>query len=216
VLALLGSLASQLFPASAQDLPGGVFVIEAEDFNHGSGQHQTAGPPVEQILAWAETTAPGTGPSGWQPPARSQLESILPPRALTLQIEAQVRQGELLHGTGRLALRFPVLLAVPPELPEPRLRWLRALLLDAQRHARMVRLGFLTDGETTSVVAETDLTGAPHWACERLILAGLDGLRWVVAGLAESAEFLADAGITSRALELCAVHEPTQHRKEEP
>jgi hypothetical protein len=171
--------------------------------------------PLEQCLTWAEVTANGSVPRGWQPPSRQLLDSWLPRKRLTIQVGAHVCQGELIASDGNLAVRFPILLALPEDLPEGRLRWLRALFRDAQDRARMVRIGFARAEESTSVLAECDLTGAPHWACESLILASLDGLDWVFRWLSESSQFLADAGIVSRALELCAVHATTENRKEQ-
>jgi hypothetical protein len=172
--------------------------------------------PLEQCLAWAEATAHGKMPPGWRPPSRQLLNSWLARKRLTIQVGAQVCQGELISSDSHIAVRFPILLALPQDLPEGRLRWLRALSRDAQDRARMVRIGFARTEESTSVLAECDLTGAPHWACEPLILAGLDGLEWAVRWLAESTELLADVGVVSRALELCAVHAPTPNRKEQP
>ncbi len=173
--------------------------------------------PFARCLAWAETAAEAKSPVGWQPPARHLLDAWLPQKQqLTVQSGAHVCQGELIYTPTRLALRFPIVSALPADLPPARAFWLREVLRDAQDRWRMVRLGLAQEGEATAVIAEVDFTGAPGGASERLILAGLDGLRWVVTWLAESVEFLCDVTVTSQALELCAVHEPNQKRKEQP
>ena len=64
----------------------------------------------------------------------------------------------------------------------------------------LVRLGFASEGENLAVACEVDFTGAPP--SENLFLAGVHGVRHVVASLAETVELLADATIASQALKL--------------
>jgi len=154
----------------------------------------------EAFLAWALATAKDGTPPGWQPPPRALVESWLPQGALTVQAGAFVRQGELVLSPERWAVRFPILPVVPVDLPVARREWLRAVLGDAQTLWRLVRLGFAGEGENLAVLAEAEFTGAP--SSENLFLAGVNGVRHVVAALAETVEVLGDATIASQALAL--------------
>jgi hypothetical protein len=107
----------------------------------------------------------------------------------------------------RLVLRFPILPVLPASLPELRRRWLRQVLRDAQTHGRLVRLGYGQAANEPAVLAECDLTGAPATLLRPMILVCLECLRYCVGGLAETVEFLADATVASRALELCPLPE---------
>ncbi len=154
--------------------------------------------PLTACLDWAITTSHGGLPDGWQPPPRAEVDAWAPPLALTVPAGALVRQATVLHGPGRLAITCPVLTRVPEALPEARRAWLRELLVEAQDRWRMVRLGFAG----AAVLAEVDLSGCPPQVVESVFRAGLAALRWVVEWLARPADFLADAALPSRALEV--------------
>lgn len=160
------------------------------------------------LVDWASATAEGTLPSGWVVADRTSVDACLGKTRLTLVHRGFTRQLQILHAADRLTLRLPILPAVPANLPEARRRWLRTLLLDAQNTHQLFRLGFIQEGAQTSVIAEIDLTGVPSMLLEPLLSKSCDALRWVVAWLVESADFLAQADVASRALELCAASEP--------
>ena len=198
-------------PRCVFELPTDVLVNAEDD----DSPDQAADTPLARCVAWAQAAAESRVPAWWRPPARHLIDAWVPQKRLTVQSGAQVCQGELICTPTRLALRFPVVSALPADLPQVRAYWLGEVLRDAQNRWRMVRLGIAAEGESSLVIAEVDFTGAPPGASEHLILAGLDGLRWVVTWLVESVGFLCDVSQASQALELCAVHEPNQNRKEQ-
>jgi hypothetical protein len=161
--------------------------------------------PSAACLKWALATSAGQLPDGWRPPPRHEVEAWVPAGGLTVQSGPVVRQGELIHAAERLALRFPILPAVPAELPEPRREWLYEVLRDGQDRWRLVRIGLTGSGTSEAVWAEVDMTGCPGPVLEGLFRAGLGALRWVVEWLAGSAVFLADPAVGCRALEVCPV-----------
>jgi len=163
---------------------------------------------LDDCLDWALGTADGKIPVGWQPPARAEIEALIPRGRLTIASGTEARQGELIHAPGRLALRFPILHRVPAGLPELRRRWLRDILFDAQNRWRLVRLGFTGQPDNLAIAAEVDLSGAPHAALEPLLSVGLDSLHWVVTWLVETAALLADADVACRALEFGPCPQP--------
>ncbi len=97
-----------------------------------------------------------------------------------------IRQGELLHETNRLGLRFPLLTAVPGNLSRARRQWLQALMMRAQSCWRLARFG----AEAGSFHAEIDLSGAPPQALPRLFRLGVTAVRLVVKWTLEPADFL--------------------------
>jgi hypothetical protein len=159
--------------------------------------------PLRACVEWALATAGGSLSDGWQPPPYAEVESWIPIGRLTLQLGPLLRQGELIHAPNRLALRFPIVSAIPVALPEARRAWLRELLADAQERWRLVRVGLTAD--ETAALAEVDLSCCPHAVLEGLFRTGLDALRWVVEWLVKSADFLADADAACRAVEVCPV-----------
>ena len=161
----------------------------------------------ESVLEWALATADGAAPSSNPDPDCSSLDSYLPKDRLTLVHGSFTRQVQVIHARGRLALRLPIVTVVPPDLPEARWRWLRALLFDAQNDHHLFRLGFTSGSGPVSAVAEADLSGIPAVLLEPMLSRSLDALRWVAVRLVESANFLAQADAAARALEICAVPE---------
>jgi hypothetical protein len=155
---------------------------------------------MRACVQWALATESGEAPAGWQPPPREEIESWVPADRLTVQAGPLVRQGQLVCAPERLALRFALVHSIPAGLPEARREWLEEALAEAQDRWRLVRVGLTADG--AAALAEVDFTGCPRAALEVLFPTGLDALRWVVAGLVNVADFLADAGASCRALEV--------------
>lgn len=176
-----------------------VFEIPEAAFTRGGDDED--GEPVEAArgvcLDWALATAGGESRAAWAPPPLAEVESWVGIGRLTVQHGPWLRQGELIHRPDRLALRLPLVPAVPEDLAPPRRAWLEEVLADAQDRWRMVRVGLVG----SAAVAEVDLSGCPAALLEGLFRTGLDCLRWVVAWLVASADFLA-AGDPSRALEV--------------
>ena len=180
------------------ELPLGV--VRAAEADHLDGNGAS---PFRECMAWALATADGEAPADWRTPPRAELESWLPPGALTVVCGGLARQGALVDDPARLLLRFPIVSHVSPDLPESRLTWLRELLIDAQTQWRMVRIRAVSDSGERSVVAEADLTGAPHPLIEGLMATALAALGCVVSWVVASAAFVADATRECRALETC-------------
>ena len=172
---------------------------------------QTGSALPEALLDWALASAANELPPSWQPPPRELVASWMPQSALTVRVGPVVRQGELLLAQDRWALHFPILPCVPAALPEERRVALDLLAADAQDQQRMIRVGWAKQAEGMALVAAVDLTGAPH--SELLFLTGLEGLTHAVAWLVETADFLADATVTFRALEVCRSQTKEAERK---
>jgi hypothetical protein len=170
---------------------------------------------LQAMVEWTLATRPGGTPSGWTAPELETVKPLLPSGALTLQAGRHARQGELILTSARLALRIPVLLEVPPELPAERLAWLRELVIAAQSRRRLARLGFGRGRGVTPLFAEVDFTGAPEAALPALFLAGIDALRGVVSWLLPGADLCADVTVASRAFQVC-VPEPATNERTDP
>ena len=170
-------------------------------------------PLLDEALTWAHATVDGCVPDGWRPPPRETVEAWIPKGGLTVQHGAVVRQGEWIHAPDCLALRVPVLPVLPADLPELNARFLEQILLEATDQWRLVRVGFLDDGEALAVMAEVNFTGAGAPVIERLISASLASLHWASLWLAESAEVLADVTVTPRALALCGVGQSVNEKE---
>jgi hypothetical protein len=143
----------------------------------------------------------GDRPESWDPPPREEVETMIPPGWLTLRSGTQARQGELLHGSDCLALRFPIVQHVPESLPDYRIYWLRRLLLDAQTHWRLARVGSVRDLRGSPVYAEVNLTGAPHGVLAGMITLALAALHALLEWTVGPAVFLMDTESEGRALE---------------
>ncbi len=153
----------------------------------------------EDIAGWALATAGGKTDRSWSPPAKAEIESWLPDKALTLQVGAIARQGALILDDHRLLFRFPVVHEIPRSLSAARKAWLRELLVDAQNRWRLVRIGMNGSSE---VQAQVDLSGAPHHTLEELVQIGTDALRLVVSSFVEPADFLVNGAEGCRAVEV--------------
>jgi hypothetical protein len=146
-----------------------------------------------ELLDWALETRFGRVPAGWLRPEPDLVASWVPRGALTVQADGYARQGELILGPDRWALRMPILPRLAQDLPRPRRDALADLVAQAQRLWAMVRIGVPADIPPASLVAEVDFTGAPQ--SEFLFSAGLDVLRHVVSSLVETADVLADPSV---------------------
>jgi hypothetical protein len=91
---------------------------------------------------------------------------------------------------------------VLPGLPEARRSWLESTLDAAQDRLRMVRIAEhqTTDG-STDILAEVDLSGAPHDLLSDLIRIGLDAARHAACRLVWSVSLLADPSVVATAWE---------------
>jgi hypothetical protein len=165
---------------------------------------------LESWLKWATGTADGVVPSNWPAPTGEQLADWVPPKSLSLQRGAFVRQGAWVLRPGRLALEFPVLFSVPGALSPARAAWLEALVREANDRWRLARFGTVPSAHGRALVARIDFSGAPY--LPSLFSTGLEALKYGVAWVGESAELLAD---TERELAVLAAPPPnTQPRKE--
>lgn len=158
--------------------------------------------PFEAALDWAASTAGGKAPKGWTPPSAEEMG--MAKTEFIVQHGRFVRRGHVVRGQGLLALRIPIVARLP-ELDACRTGWLREVLIDGQDRFRMVRIGL--DSPDAAVLAEIDLSGAPHSATGSLIRISLDALRGVLIWLVASVDLLADPTVTARALQVCAVRD---------
>jgi hypothetical protein len=158
--------------------------------------------PAPAYLKWIIATAAGGLPSGWQCPAREEIEGWLPRESLALRVGPFVRQGVLHCTAARLGVSFAVVPAPLGPLPPSRGACLHDVLRDTQNRWRMVRVRANDTGTRPGVVAEVDLTGAPHAMIERLLKAGVEALRWVTSSLVWSTALLTDTRIECRAVEI--------------
>ena len=145
------------------------------------------------FMAWAMDTARGKAPRGWEAPQEAEVGSWLGPQDLTIRTGGHIRNGRVIRTDHRLAVSFPIVNRVPPDLSPARRAWLDEVLLDAQDCRRMVRLGRRADGDRVTVEAEIDLTGAPLAIVSDLFGAGLDSLRGAVSWLLSPAALVVDA-----------------------
>jgi hypothetical protein len=155
---------------------------------------------LQAMLAWALDTLNRERLNGWRPPTCRQVQSMLPDKGLTVQCDADARQGELVCNSQRLAFRFPILLRIPEDLCEARLYWLRRLLIETQSRWKLVRMGFNSDRLKTAALAEVDLSGAPPGVLPDLVKIALAALKGAVAWAVPSAAFLTDGAMDSSAL----------------
>jgi hypothetical protein len=154
-------------------------------------------------IHWVEATAGGTLPAGWTAPPANETASWARAGRLTVQSRPFAVQGELVREPGRLALRFPLLPAVPAGLADSRRAWLEEVIVAARRRWRLVRVGW-TSGAAAgpALAAEVDLSGAPPEACEPLAWIAADALRWAVSWLVVPVRFLSDPDLACEAWEV--------------
>jgi hypothetical protein len=150
----------------------------------------------DALAAWARSTGRGRVPARWHAPDKEEVERWVPRSALSARAGSHAAQGVLVHEPRRIALRFPLVARVPDDLPAVREEWLRALIADALRRWRMVRI----EVADSAVQAEVDLTGAPHESIESLLLVARDALVLVVEWLLAPLALILDSGLESRLL----------------
>jgi hypothetical protein len=146
--------------------------------------------PLSAALRWAKSTLSGRRIDEWRSPSKQETMDLISSQSLTVQCGAYARQGELICRPKRLALRFPLILQVPDDLPDPNYYWLRKLLVDAQNRWKLVRIGFRGESSTISAQAEIDLTGTPHSVLAGLLAISLSVLQAVTIWVVPPAEFL--------------------------
>jgi hypothetical protein len=164
--------------------------------------------PLEEIIGWAVATEAGKLPAKWQVPPSRELAQSLPGKALTLESGPFARQGNLCCEGSRLTVSIPLLHRVPSDLSAPRSAWLSRLLADVHDRSRLVRvIEKEIDNETTSILVEVDLSGAPRFALPRLVRIGVDAVRHVVSQSISAVELLVDPAVTSTVWEYPSVQE---------
>jgi hypothetical protein len=146
----------------------------------------------DEALQWATATRLGGVPRNWAPPTSDLVQSWVAPGALTLQSRGCVCQAELVLLPTRWALRAPLVATVDPQLPVARRKVLEQWASDAQSHWAMLRLGVPGAASPVPLLAEVDLTGAPH--SELLFSAALNVLQHA-SSLIETANVLSSARV---------------------
>lgn len=183
----------------AFELPRGI--VDALSINDDEGDDGLAAPgesAVAQLVRWAEATCGGKTPVGWSAPATDELKRLAPPEAMAVTIAGVACTIELHREPGRLALRCPIVPAIPADLPLPRWQWLRLLVTQTQQTWRFVRVGI--DESSLRLLAEVDLTGAPHELIPMLYPVTVDALRCVIGLVAKPAAVICDPRIASALL----------------
>lgn len=197
-------------PRRRFEIPSWVVSVQPDD----DRLDQSGPAPFERLLAWALETRLGRVPPGWQPPDKEMVRSWIAQGGLTVQAKGYVRQAELILQPDRWAVRTPILPPLGEVLSEPRRHALAELVAEAQRRWAMIRLVAPTDSKTAALIAEVDLSGAPH--SELLFSAGLDVLRHVVAWLVETADVLADPEVVIACLAAGAVNNSSNLERKTP
>ncbi|MHC1768650.1 MAG: hypothetical protein AB9869_30950 [Verrucomicrobiia bacterium] len=171
------------------EIPSWAVFSDAEE----ARSEDEASSSLEEWVDWVLESRDGRTPNSWQPPDKALVLSWIPRGALTVHINGSVRQGELVLDPASWALRMPILPQVPDDLPEPRRRALEDLFAEAQVHWAMVRFGVPAGKASAGVLAEVNLTGAPH--SEPLFSAGLSVITQVATRLVEIAGVLSDPSL---------------------
>jgi hypothetical protein len=161
---------------------------------------------LQAQLRWALATAAGAVPVEWSPPAKVDIDELVPDRGLAIQIGPHALVGELSVRPSQFAIRFEIVKSLSGDLPQSRVAWLRGLLLDAQRRWRMVRFE-ISGKQNPKVVATIDLTGMPHSLLASLASTALDSLGWAVEHLVKPAVFVADPAASSDALNCVPINQ---------
>lgn len=171
----------------------------SDDFLAFEGPEIETDASVQQaILEWAIFTDSGELPPRWTPPSEESLTALFPKESRVVRHGSILKQIDLIHRPEHLALRV-VLATVASPLPDRRRLWLEKYIASADASWRLVRIGFVPNSGT--IVAETNLTGAPNAVLRPLFQTAIDALRWVVTGLTEITDFLTKADQASQALE---------------
>ena len=165
----------------------------------GSGDDDEPFDAVAAALDWASLKLAGSTVANWQPPEPAEVQTWLRPGVLTARSEGVPRQGQLVCGNGRLAVRFEVV-RVRPGLNPARRAWLEELIADARRQLRMVRIGLEPVAAQrqgtgpSSLIIEVDFSGAPLPLLEPLVRFGAEAASLAVQWLLAPAVLLCDGG----------------------
>jgi hypothetical protein len=159
------------------------------------------GAAFRDVLLWGLSTSRGEIPSGWSAPSRVEVDQLIPAGALTVRVGSLVRQGSCVCLPDRLAMAFPIVWRIPPDLPARRRRCLHSLLVDAQDQWRLVRFFCVEKPEGVEAVAEVDMTGLPSALVERGVSISLAALRWVLPWLIKPADLLVNLAVRSKVLD---------------
>ena len=151
----------------------------------------------EAIETWCGEAGEGNIPEDWSPPCQGELDHILTKDALTIRHNSLLREIKILDDK-EYVLRL-TLAEIEGELSPRRSEWLDAFLTAASAYWPLVHFGLTPDGR--AAVAEVNFTGAPPEVLETLLQPALDSFRWIVAGLVETAEFIASPESESGVLE---------------
>ncbi|GAH10371.1 unnamed protein product [marine sediment metagenome] len=146
------------------------------------------------IQRWANATRTGKTPEDWKAPDSASLEHILTEEPVFYRHNAILREVEIRLSAHSFSMQMEVA-AIEGDLSEKRKRWLNAFIDEASEVWPLVRFTMASDER--SLVAEVNLTGAPHPAIVALIGPSLDSFRWIVKGLVETAEFITSPEIES-------------------
>ena len=188
------------------------FELPPAILDRSDGDEEEGAEPFAAAMAWAIETARGEVPADWTQPSAEDIG--MEKDEFVVQHGRFVRQGRLVRGEGLLALRVPILKrsadvedrpVFDPQASDPRSAWLRRLLVDGQNRWRMVRVGL--DSPEALVLAEIDLSGAPHSVAGILVRASLGVLRGIVTWLVAPVDLLADRALAREALQVCAVRD---------
>ena len=160
-----------------------------------------AGASFTSTLDWA-ISADANRFNGYTAPTREEILDYLGNTSLTVQDGSMLRECTIDRTEERFALRCPIVMSIPNDLPPERRAWLDELIAETQRRWRMVRVGEANiDGDdSTMLLTEIDLTGCPEPLLAGLIPVAADSLRWVVAWAARSAAVIVDTSIDSEVL----------------
>jgi hypothetical protein len=158
--------------------------------------------PLVKLLDWLKDTSSRACFPTWQPPVLAEIESWYGPDKLVVSSGPYVRQGTLHRIAGRLSIQIPIVPVIPQQLPESRLKWLRAVLIDAQNRHRAARIGLVGEPPQQSIIAEVDLSGAPAEALPTLFTTSLAALKHTIQWSIQTAGFLVDLNLDCSALEV--------------
>jgi hypothetical protein len=186
-----------------------VFELPASALDAGSETDEffpeESGTVFEQTLRWAMETASGEAPTAWEAPPTEAIETRIPRDRRAVCVGGSICAIEVVRGQPTLALEAPILNAPAGGEVDPRREaMLAALLSDAMNQWFFVRLGARATGETRSVVAEVNFTGASDAVLDACMLSGLEALRLAVCQLLEPASLLAKPRVSLRSLEIWA------------
>lgn len=180
------------------ELPRRLVASLGSDDGESGESGDAGGDLLGEFLHWAEATSHGDVADGWSAPPADELKRLTEAEAMTVRGPGIACEIELHRQPNRLALRCPVVPAIPADLPDSRRQWLRLLVRHTQQTWHFVRVGI--DEESRRVLAEVDLTGAPKELIPLLYPVTVDALRCVIGCVAKPAAVICDMKVTSSLL----------------